>query len=64
MMIDMITKKADFSGLEVSQEFRQVLGRGLEPLPGDRYPNAAEFLEAIKATPEWQTASLDSVTSY
>ena len=43
----------DLSGLNISTEFQRALTRSLYADPDDRYPSAAEFAEALKATPEW-----------
>jgi serine/threonine-protein kinase len=52
LIIAVMTEDVDTSGLPVSAEFKQVLSRALARDRDQRYPGAADFRDALLATPE------------
>jgi serine/threonine protein kinase len=47
-------EKLDMSGLRISPGLRAALEKATANAPADRFPDAAAFGEALRATPEWQ----------
>jgi eukaryotic-like serine/threonine-protein kinase len=57
-----VSEPADCSRLPVSAEFQAALSRALAKAPADRFPDAAAFSAALKATPEWRSLGADAVS--
>jgi eukaryotic-like serine/threonine-protein kinase len=53
VMWAVLNHQIDLSTLDISAEFRTVLGRALALKPGDRFPDAAALHNALNGTPEW-----------
>jgi serine/threonine-protein kinase len=52
VMRAVVSDPIDLSGLPVSAEFRAALGQAIARDPGDRFPTAAAFQDALLRTPE------------
>jgi serine/threonine-protein kinase len=57
VMRAVVSEQVDLSGLTVSAEFRAALGQAIARNPGDRFPTATAFQDALLRTPELRSIS-------
>lgn len=62
VMRAVVSEQVDLSGLAISAEFRAALGQAIVRDPGDRFPTAAAFQDALLRTPELRSIGRDTAT--
>ena len=62
VMRAVVSEPVDLSGLTVSAEFRATLGQAIARDPGNRFPTAAAFQDALLRTPELRSIGRETGT--